>query len=352
MSIYRLMSVVLFVGMSLLLSSCSNSDNHIVSFMHANINCSDLARSRDFYEMLGFTAVMEGDSEVTAEFAAALNMPPYSISFTQMLSRDGSLIDLIEWKDPYDDSVPYSSVNHLGIAFLTLETTNLDADIVILAAQGVEFFSEPASMARPSGNKRFICFKDLDGTIIELVETGSVKSPAASGIHITGIMGVTINCSDYEQSLAFYEKLGFTSVIEIDELGTPETAAALGIPSYHVRGSVMKLKGGGTTLNLLKWEDPFDNSRPYAQLNHLGIARVALMSTDLEADFERLKAEGMQFYSEPVMPEGPLSFLSIVCLQDPDGTVIELAELFPGLKRKWKPGLKFLNKILSHRKVG
>ena len=86
MRICRLISVVLFAGMALLLSSCSTSDNHIISFMHANINCSDLARSRNFYEMLGFTAVMEGDSEVSAEFAEALNMPPYRLSFVQMLS--------------------------------------------------------------------------------------------------------------------------------------------------------------------------------------------------------------------------------------------------------------------------
>jgi len=322
------------MGMSLLLLSCSNADNHIISLMHANINCSDLTRSRGFYEMLGFTAVMEGDSEVTAEFAAGLNMPPYTLSFIQMLSRDGSLIDLIEWKDPYDDSAPYSSVNHLGIACLTLETTNLDADIVTLSGQGVGFFSEPVIADRSSGNKRFVCFKDPDGTIIELVETDSVKNSAASEVHITGIMSVNINCSNYEQSQIFYENLGFDGVIEIDEEGTPETAAALSLPSYQVRGSVMKLRLGGPALNLLEWEEPYDDSRPYAHLNHLGIARIALTSTDLDADVARLKAEGVEFFSEPVMPDGPLAFMRIVCLKDPDGTVIELVELFPGLKRR------------------
>ena len=325
----RLISLTLLMGLSLLLLSCSNADNHIISLMHANINCSDLTRSRGFYEMLGFTAVMEGDSEVTAEFAAGLNMPPYTLSFTQMLSMDGSLIDLIEWKDPYDDSVPYSSVNHLGIARLTLETTDLDADIVTLSAQGVGFFSEPVIADRSAGNKRFVCFKDLDGTIIELVETEAVGSFASSDIHITGIKSVTINCSNYEQSRVFYENLGFTEVVNIDENGTPETAAALGMPSYQVYGSVMRLRFGGPALNLLRWEEPYDKSGPYAQLNHLGIARIALMSTDLDADVARLKAEGVEFFSEPVMPDGPLSFMRIVCLKDPDGTVIELVELFP-----------------------
>jgi len=332
MRIYKLITVALFVGMSVFLSSCSNSDNHIVSFMHANINCSDLARSRDFYEMLGFTAVMEGDSEVTAEFAAALNMPPYVLSFVQMLAKDGSLIDLIEWKDPYDDTTPYSSVNHLGIARLTLKTTDLDADTSTLGTQGVAFFSEPVTVGRPSGNQRFVCFTDHDGTIIELVETDTADSTAASDIHITGIMSININCSNYEQSRIFYEKLGFNGVMDIRDNGTAEAAAALGMPSYRVRGSLMTLRRGGPALNLLKWEEPHDTSVPYAQLNHLGIARIALRSADLDADITRLKAEGVVFFSEPVIPDGPLSFLRIVCLKDPDGSVIELVELFPGLR--------------------
>ena len=328
----RLISLTLLMGLSLLLLSCSNADNHIISLMHANINCSDLTRSRGFYEMLGFTAVMEGDSEVTAEFAAGLNMPPYTLSFIQMLSSDGSLIDLIEWKDPFDDSTPYSSVNHLGIARLTLQTTDLDADIITLGAQGIEFFSEPVIVDRPSGRKRFACFKDPDGTIIELAETDISDSTAASDIYITGIMSININCSNYEQSRLFYENLGFRGVTEIEDTGTPETAAALGMPSYQVRGSLMELRRGSTALNLLEWEEPYDNSVPYSQLNHLGIARIALKSTDLDADVTRLKAKGVEFFSKPVIPEGTLAFLRIVCLIDPDGTVIELVELFPGLR--------------------
>jgi catechol 2,3-dioxygenase-like lactoylglutathione lyase family enzyme len=94
----------------------------------------------------------------------------------------------------------------------------------------------------------------------------------------------------------------------------------------------MTLRRGGPALTLLKWEEPYNNSAPYAQLNHLGIARIALRSADLDADIARLKAEGVEFFSEPVIPDGPLSFLRIVCLKDPDGTVIELVELFPGLR--------------------
>ncbi|MFC1591850.1 VOC family protein [Thermodesulfobacteriota bacterium] len=334
---YKLISVALFVGMALCAASCDTSDNHITRFVHANINCSDLVQSRNFYEMLGFAAVLEGDAEVTAAFAAALNMPPYTLSYVQMLSGDGSLIDLIEWKDPYDDSAPYSAVNHLGIARLTLQTADLHADIITLSAQGVEFFSEPVTVDGPAGRKQFVVFKDPDGTIIELVESDAAQSAAACDSTITGIMSVNINCSNYEQSRLFYENLGFSSVMEFEDNGSAETAAAFGMPSYHVRGARMELRHAGPALSLLEWENPYDNSAPYAQLNHLGIARIALRSTDLDADITRLKAEGVAFFSDPVRPDGALSFMRVVFFKDPDGTVIELVEMFPGFRRQVRP---------------
>ncbi len=167
MRIQKLIFTVLLIGMCLVIMSCGKG---IVGFMHANINCSDLEQSITFYEMLGFTSVMKSDSTVTAEFAEALGMPPYTLSFAQLIHKDGSLIDLIEWKDPYDDSAPYSNVNHIGIARITLQSTNLDADISKLSDQGVEFFSEPAQPDGPLAFLKFVCLRDPDGTVIELVE--------------------------------------------------------------------------------------------------------------------------------------------------------------------------------------
>ncbi len=75
-------------------------------------------------------------------------MPPYTLSSAQLIHKDGSLIDFIVWKEPHDDSAPYSNVNHIGIARITLQS-NLDADISLLSNQGIEFFSEPAQPDGP-----------------------------------------------------------------------------------------------------------------------------------------------------------------------------------------------------------
>ncbi len=221
-----------------------------------------------------------------------------------------------------------TKVHHIGIARITLQSTNLDADISILSNQGVEFFSEPASIDRPLGSERFVCFKDPDGTIIEIVEKAGSSSAGVSDINITGFLSANINCSNIEQSRLFYKILNFESVMDVEEVYSPEVAAALGVPTYQAIGSLMKLSKG-PAINLLEWEDPHNLDPPYSKLNHLGVPRIALRTTDLDAEIARLKAEGVEFFSEPAQPDGPLSFLKFVCLRDPDGTVIELVELFP-----------------------
>jgi catechol 2,3-dioxygenase-like lactoylglutathione lyase family enzyme len=82
------------------------------------------------------------------------------------------LIDLLEWKEPHDDSPPYPHLYHYGLARIALTTSDLDADMAELRAAGVERMSEPASLPGAGGREtRFVCFRDPDGTVLELVET-------------------------------------------------------------------------------------------------------------------------------------------------------------------------------------
>jgi predicted enzyme related to lactoylglutathione lyase len=59
-----------------------------------------------------------------------------------------------------------------------LSTSDLDADLATLAAMGVELVGPPARVVVdgvPNGG-HFVCFKDPDGTVLELVERGSASS--------------------------------------------------------------------------------------------------------------------------------------------------------------------------------
>jgi predicted enzyme related to lactoylglutathione lyase len=54
---------------------------------------------------------------------------------------------------------------------VALATNDLDGDMARAKAAGARFISEPAQMPPSSGSRaRFVCFKDPDGTVLELVE--------------------------------------------------------------------------------------------------------------------------------------------------------------------------------------
>ena len=77
----------------------------------------------------------------------------------------GEFIDIIEWKEPRNLQPAYPRVNSLGIAKVTLSTTNLDADMASLRAIGNTFLSALATRADGS---RFVISRDPAGTFVEL----------------------------------------------------------------------------------------------------------------------------------------------------------------------------------------
>lgn len=147
---------------------------HISGLVHININVSDFDRSRRFYEALGFRLIWMAPPTNTAEVAAAVGMPPYQVKggLMSLLGAEQPLvIDLLEWRQPTDAEAPYRHLFHLGIARIALATRDLDADMKILADLGVEFVGPPATVQPDAGpGARFVCFKDPDGTVLELVE--------------------------------------------------------------------------------------------------------------------------------------------------------------------------------------
>lgn len=149
---------------------------HLVSFVHANINCSDFAVSRPFYERLGFDVVWEVPEVGAPDVAAAVGLPPYRVRGAVMaLHGDvrSTMIDLLEWQDPRGEGPPYARLDHLGIARLAFATRDLHADVAELRSHGVTFVGDPVTIAGPDGRPvSFVCFHDPDGTVLELVQYG------------------------------------------------------------------------------------------------------------------------------------------------------------------------------------
>ncbi len=146
----------------------------ITGLVHVNINCSNFDRSLSFYELLGFQKLVDVPPNNTVEVAAAVGMGPYTVKGALLILRDSKtplVLDLLEWQDPRNHSPPYEHLYHLGIARIALATDDLDSDVEFLKSNGVEFLSEPATVKlKDTSATRFVCFKDPDGTILELVQ--------------------------------------------------------------------------------------------------------------------------------------------------------------------------------------
>lgn len=158
---------------------------HITGMVHVNINCRDYERSKRFYEMLGFREVWAVPETNTPEVAAAVGMPPYRVRGAIMAipgANPPMVIDLLEWVEPRDESDPYPNLYRPGLARLAMRTTDLAADLATLEAEGVDILSAPATVTmNETSGTRFVCFKDPDGTFLELVESFTLDADPGKG---------------------------------------------------------------------------------------------------------------------------------------------------------------------------
>ena len=301
--------------------------------IHFNVQVTDFAESLAFYRMLGLTEGRTGFNKTnTHEMARALGMFDlctyefYDAEVAHIPSSWGpSSIDIIQYVTPFNDEPPYSSVNHLGMAYAGLLTTNLAADYAYLKSQGVRFLSEPYGIP---GN-RFVFLQDPDGTFYQLYESAPPHGDPQADTHIKAIPFVAFNVSDFEQSRAFYYMLGFTESKPLPDTSTLAEAQAYGFDKpFRIRGADLSMTTGDRSLiRLVQWLDPVSPGPAYPPpISHLGINRIAVGVEDLDAAFAVLTADGYEFLSDiaPCCSGTGLDEMGIVHLIDPDGIFVEL----------------------------
>ena len=141
--------------------------------------------------------------------------------------------------------------------------------------------------------------------------------------------------SDLERSIAFYrDLLGLRLVHRMvhDQKYTSSQIgfrdALLKVALFNVADMPQGSSPSGHVLELIEYVNP--RGEPLnAATNRPGAAHLALQVDDLEAEFARLKAAGVQFRSEAPVPitHGRHSGGLTCYLLDPDGITLELIEL-------------------------
>jgi catechol 2,3-dioxygenase-like lactoylglutathione lyase family enzyme len=143
--------------------------------VHVNVNCSDLANSRAWYErVLGLE--MRGSSApgpISGEAFGFDGSCEYQAAF--LFARDGGFaIDLLEWKQPRPVGAPYPNANHLGIYRMAFLVADARASWERLRSLGVDC-PEPVFLDMgpdiPVDGVWAVFFSDPDGTCLELIES-------------------------------------------------------------------------------------------------------------------------------------------------------------------------------------
>jgi catechol 2,3-dioxygenase-like lactoylglutathione lyase family enzyme len=148
---------------------------------------------------------------------------------------------------------------------------------------------------------------------------------------IRGIHHTAISTSDLQRSVRFYrDLLGFQEVFSSSwEIGSEVADRIVGLKDSAAQLVMLRL--GNVCLELFQYASPRpkpgESTRPVC--DH-GITHICLDVTDIEAEYERLKAAGMRFHCPPQDVGGGIrdaGGIRATYGRDPDGNVVELLEV-------------------------
>jgi catechol 2,3-dioxygenase-like lactoylglutathione lyase family enzyme len=137
---------------------------------------------------------------------------------------------------------------------------------------------------------------------------------------------LAVMCGDLERSFRFYhDLLGLEKVqyVEHHDVGISEMVA---MPNVHMKEYRMRVPTNPDIIfDLIQWVSP-TSPEQRCPIHQVPSAHVAFDVEDLEATYQHLKSQGVEFVSPPVhWPEEEGGWV-VLFLYDPDGNLLELIE--------------------------
>jgi catechol 2,3-dioxygenase-like lactoylglutathione lyase family enzyme len=303
----------------------------ITGFMHVNVNCSDLARSRAFYgDALGLITSAHTKPD-RAQPGAAFGLAGDALWDAYVLDDPRGMgvaasLDLLRWEEPAPCGAPPGFTPMPGIHRVAYTVPALDAALARVATSGLSALP-PATVQRGSVQARVAWALDPDGSAIELIEDAASNEPVRAH-------AVTIVVRDLARAIAWYEgALGLTVVaLERDARG-PGVAFGSDCGEACWDAAVLELpqRPSHYALRLEQWHAPAVVERPRAAANQLGPFRVAFLVDDAHAWHAELARRGVACTAKPAWldmgPEIPLDGLWALFFFDPDGACVEMIQV-------------------------
>jgi catechol 2,3-dioxygenase-like lactoylglutathione lyase family enzyme len=141
---------------------------------HVAFGVTDMARTRAFYEGLGFTELLFESVEFFDPMAPWYEEPWYDPGklplqhMTMPMAAQGAAIEPVVLDPPGHDC--RGAWGHLGPMDFGIGVSNLDAALAGLTADGVAMLGAPQSVDVGSGEWRYVYLAEPDGNYVQLVE--------------------------------------------------------------------------------------------------------------------------------------------------------------------------------------
>jgi catechol 2,3-dioxygenase-like lactoylglutathione lyase family enzyme len=145
---------------------------------------------------------------------------------------------------------------------------------------------------------------------------------------IRGVHHVSLSTTNLDELVHFYRDLLGMELDRISPLAPGFTAFETVVGIRNVSGWVAQFNLGNMNMEVFCYTDPSPRPGERRPACDAGIRHIAFDVKDIDVEYRRLKAAGVDFISPPQYIE-PGKCTSCYCY-DPDGNIVELQELFPG----------------------
>jgi catechol 2,3-dioxygenase-like lactoylglutathione lyase family enzyme len=139
-----------------------------VGIHHINTVVSDLEKSRDFFQLFGFTVVHK--KTIHGEWLDKVTgLNGVLADYTALKHTDSSVtLELLQYINPLGSIDPHiSSPNQIGFRHIALEVSDIEKEVEHLSESGVQFIGD---IQINSYGRKMCYFRGPDGVLLELIQ--------------------------------------------------------------------------------------------------------------------------------------------------------------------------------------
>lgn len=283
---------------------CCDNDLEVADFLVEAFDLRQVMRTVDDYGP-GYVLGMEGQTHSVGNFVYDRRGP-----------RTSPAVEVQGWYDPTPTGEPSTDPLRIGIKALGFAVPSVDEALDRLGSMGCTTVANTTSPI--SGRQATVL--DPRSVTLEVVEDTSLEPGESQIRHLR------INAKSIEESIPFYEMLGFAQTSR----GEFTDGAFAGVEGQcHAEYVTMRLPDEPFEVQLIQWKTPASHGEHYEVPYHRGLFRTALGVDDTRAAYEELTSRGAVFDRAPMsvalsgtkVPDMWIAFIS-----DPNGIAYEFVQ--------------------------